>query len=196
MMDRTAGKKTVGELGDFVISELKKGTPRKKIIAGLESRGLQRGLAPGFVGSIESELRMLSLSRRANWASVPAAVLFGFFGVFISDILWLAVIRVTGSLVSFMAIFVGMASGFFVLGAASGKRGGLLQAVSFGVALVGILAGGYFGFCASVSGWPLQASADLWGAFIGSINGFDLFFALVGLFFAWSIPRRKTLWIC
>jgi hypothetical protein len=189
----------------FVVEQMKAGADEDAIVAMLQERGVERGEAQRFVGSVYPELMRAAEAEEYSSEALLPGLAGGILAAIVGGIVWGLIVILTDYEVGFVAWGIGFLAGFLVVRFAGGRKGVPLQAIAIVSSLVGIVLGKYIAYVyflkEAVREQVSEEAADSIGYFDTDVmsafredfsnvfGGFDLLWAGLAIFTAWSMTR-------
>jgi hypothetical protein len=189
----------------FVVEQMKAGADEDAIVAMLQERGVERGEAQRFVGSVYPELMRAAEAEEYSSEALLPGLAGGILAAIVGGIVWGLIVIVTDYEVGFAAWGIGFLAGFLVVRFAGGRKGVPLQAIAIVSSLVGIVLGKYIAYVYFVKEvvreQVSEEAADSIGYFDTDVmsafredfsnvfSGFDLLWAGLAIVTAWTMAR-------
>jgi hypothetical protein len=204
--DQPQQKQNVDNLTSFIITEIKIGTDKENIVKGIVEKGADKEQATQLVDKLYNEIKEICEKEKFASSSIVPALLGGGLAALVGGILWGVIASVSNYEIGYMALGIGMLSGFAVLIFTGRKKGLPLQIIAVISSLVGILLGKYIMFFNAVK----EAILKEYGAKAASevtmfspktmqifvqkgllkmLSGFDALWVVLAVYAAWRILR-------
>jgi hypothetical protein len=189
----------------FVAEQMKAGADEEAIVAMLQERGLERGEAQQFVGSVYPELMRAAEAEQYSSEALLPGLAGGLVAAIVGGIVWGLIVIVTDYEVGFVAWGIGFLAGFLVVRFAGGRKGVPLQGIAIVSSLVGIVLGKYIAYvylskeaireafgdeaADSISYFDTDVMSAFREDFSNVFSGYDLLWAGLAIFTAWRMTR-------
>ena len=187
----------------YIVEELKKGVPQQTIIDYFVQGGVDRSVADNMVQGVYEQLLKEREKEQFSGGSILVAFGAGLVAAIVGGVIWGLIVLLTDYEIGFMAIGIGMLSGYAVLFFTQ-KKGLPLQLIAVISSLAGIVVGKYFTFYSIVKDILIDEygpaaegisilSGEMMRLFSMSIleiaSPYDILWIILAVVAAWRIPR-------
>ena len=186
----------------YVSYRIDRGAKREDVILGLISRGLDRPTATRLVDETLARMVAIRSSRAVGFGKILRGLVFGLVGSFGTLALWVFLVLYVGGRRPFMALAIGVVTGFFVLLSRWGAKAEAFKVLAVLFAAAAMAAGHYmmvdpYAVCTAsgvavldplpLSSFPMDCLKE------NLIGSYEIGWAIAGLVAAWWLAGRE--WI-
>lgn len=195
------------EIIAFILNHLKEGASHGFIAQKLVSTGMDIDTATKLVGDIQAEQTEVSEAEQLTPALLLTSLIGALVASTIGGIIWGLIVILTDYEIGFVAIGVGMLSGYAVVLFAKNKKGIPLQIIASISSIFGIVLGKFYMYHHYLKENVIEEYGEEAGADITFLNpevvayfiedlpvmvgAYDLLWVGIAVYVAWQIPQKS-----